>query len=50
MSETSWGRSKYRTTNWKAYNAALKARGDLTIWLGVVAQMPVAGAVGSGDE
>lgn len=24
---------KYRTTNWKAYNAALKARGDLTIWL-----------------
>lgn len=33
MSETSWGRRKYRTTNWKAYNAALKARGDLTIWL-----------------
>ena len=33
MSETSWGRSKYRITNWKAYNAALKARGDLTIWL-----------------
>ncbi|MGF6214477.1 hypothetical protein ABIE32_004402, partial [Comamonas sp. 4034] len=33
MSETSWGRHKYRTTNWKAYNAALKARGDLTIWL-----------------
>ena len=29
MSETSWGRVKYRTTNWKAYNAALKARGDL---------------------
>ena len=33
MSEMSWGRRKYRTTNWKAYNAALKARGDLTIWL-----------------
>ena len=33
MSETSWGRGKYRTTSWKAYNAALKARGDLTIWL-----------------
>ena len=33
MSETRWGRRKYRTTNWKAYNAALKARGDLTIWL-----------------
>ena len=33
MSETSWGRRKYRTTNWKAYNAALKARGDLSIWL-----------------
>ena len=33
MSETSWGRRKYRTTNWKAYNAALKVRGDLTIWL-----------------
>ena len=33
MSETSWGRCKYRTINWKAYHAALKARGDLTIWL-----------------
>ena len=33
MSETNWGRRKYRTTNWKAYNAALKARGDLSIWL-----------------
>ncbi len=27
MSETSWGRRKYRVTNWNAYNAALKARG-----------------------
>lgn len=26
-------RTKYRTTNWKAYNAALKARGALTMWL-----------------
>ena len=25
--------TKYRTTNWKAYNAALKARGSLTMWL-----------------
>jgi hypothetical protein len=24
---------KYRTTNWKAYNTALKARGSLLIWL-----------------
>lgn len=24
---------KYRTTNWKAYNAALKSRGSLLIWL-----------------
>jgi hypothetical protein len=24
---------KYRTTDWKAYNAALKARGSLLIWL-----------------
>jgi hypothetical protein len=24
---------KYRTTNWKEYNAALKARGSLLIWL-----------------
>ena len=24
---------KYRTTNWKAYNAALQARGSLLIWL-----------------
>ena len=27
------GKQRYRTTNWKAYNAALKARGDLTVWL-----------------
>lgn len=32
MSETNWGRRKYRTRNWKAYNAALKARSDLSIW------------------
>lgn len=24
---------KYRTTNWAAYNAALKSRGSLTVWL-----------------
>ena len=24
---------RYKTTNWKAYNAALKARGSLTMWL-----------------
>jgi len=24
---------KYRTTNWKEYNAALKARGSLLVWL-----------------
>ncbi|EKU82748.1 hypothetical protein HMPREF9710_01977 [Massilia timonae CCUG 45783] len=24
---------KYRTTNWKTYNEALKARGSLLIWL-----------------
>jgi hypothetical protein len=24
---------KYRTTNWKDYNTALKARGSLLIWL-----------------
>lgn len=24
---------KYRTTNWASYNAALKARGSLTVWL-----------------
>jgi hypothetical protein len=26
-------RAKYKTTNWAAYNAALKSRGSLTIWL-----------------
>jgi hypothetical protein len=25
--------TRYRKTNWKAYNAALKARGALLIWL-----------------
>lgn len=24
---------RYRMTNWKQYNSALKARGSLTIWL-----------------
>lgn len=33
MSETTWGKSKYRTSNWREYNAALKARGSLTVWL-----------------
>ena len=33
MSEAKKKRTKYRTTNWKAYNAALKARGALTMWL-----------------
>ena len=23
---------RYRTTNWKTYNAALKSRGALTVW------------------
>ena len=26
-------KKRYRTTNWKQYNASLKARGSLTIWL-----------------
>lgn len=26
-------KTKYRTTNWKEYNAALKARGSLLTWL-----------------
>ena len=26
-------KARYKTTNWAAYNAALKARGSLTIWL-----------------
>jgi hypothetical protein len=26
-------KTKYRTTNWKEYNAALKASGSLLIWL-----------------
>lgn len=33
MTQAKKGRTKYRTTNWKAYNAALKARGALTMWL-----------------
>jgi len=30
---TAPAKTKYRTTNWKDYNAALKARGSLLIWL-----------------
>ena len=33
MSQQPHSKPRYRTTNWKQYNAALKARGSLTIWL-----------------
>jgi hypothetical protein len=33
MSEDKKNRSKYSTTKWTQYNAALKARGSLTVWL-----------------
>ena len=33
MSEPLRSKSRYRTTNWPSYNAALKSRGSLTIWL-----------------
>lgn len=33
MSEAAGPQTKYKTINWSIYNAALKARGSLTIWL-----------------
>jgi hypothetical protein len=33
MIEPKGVKARYKTTNWAAYNAALKARGSLTIWL-----------------
>ena len=33
MSEPQGPKTRYKTTNWAAYNAALKVRGALTIWL-----------------
>lgn len=33
MSEPPQPKPRYRITNWKQYNAALKARGSLTVWL-----------------
>ena len=33
MSQSLHSKSRYRTNNWKQYNAALKARGSLTFWL-----------------
>ena len=30
---SSWAPTKYKTTNWSAYNGALRQRGSLTIWL-----------------
>ena len=33
MSEDKKMLTHYRTTNWSQYNAALKARGSLTVWL-----------------
>ncbi|MEM9592268.1 MAG: transposase, partial [Pseudomonadota bacterium] len=29
---SSWTPTKYKTTNWSAYNEALKRRGSLTVW------------------
>ena len=33
MSEDKKMQARYRTTNWRQYNAGLKARGSLTVWL-----------------
>ena len=33
MSQSSQSKPRYRTTNCKQYNAALKARGALIVWL-----------------
>lgn len=33
MSQSPQSKSRYRITNWKQYNTALKTRGSLTIWL-----------------
>lgn len=33
MSEDKRVRTRYRTANWSQYNAALKARNSLTLWL-----------------
>ena len=33
MTEPKHAKPRYKTTNWKAYNSALKARGSLTMWL-----------------
>jgi hypothetical protein len=33
MTEYKGTKPRYKTTNWAEYNAALKARGSLTIWL-----------------
>ena len=33
MSQPLQSTPRYRITNWKQYNAALKARGSLTVWL-----------------
>lgn len=33
MIEPKRAKIRYKTTNWAEYNAALKARGSLTIWL-----------------
>lgn len=33
MNEPQGPKTRYKITNWAAYNVALKARGVLTIWL-----------------
>lgn len=47
MSESKRPQSKYKTTNWKTYNAALKARGSLTVWLDRDMPAPLASVVAS---
>ena len=41
MTEPKGAKTRYKTANWAAYNAALKARGSQTIWLGFVAQLEI---------
>lgn len=33
MSDSVRPKTRYKSTNWATYNASLKARGSLTIWL-----------------
>jgi hypothetical protein len=43
-------KARYRVQNWRAYDAALRRRGDLTVWVTPAALAAWTAAAGAGDR